>query len=49
MKVEDVDDLLADCDSPFGRLRKVVPAAKLSETPAFSSRLAVPLGTHEPA
>ncbi len=44
----DVGDLLAECDSPFGRLRHVVPAARLSETPAGWSRPAVPLGTHEP-
>ena len=44
----EVDDLLATCDSPFGRLRHVAPAAHLSETPASWSRPAVPLGTHEP-
>jgi crotonobetainyl-CoA:carnitine CoA-transferase CaiB-like acyl-CoA transferase len=44
----DVGDLLAECDSPFGRLRHVVPAARLSETRAGWSRPAVPLGTHEP-
>jgi crotonobetainyl-CoA:carnitine CoA-transferase CaiB-like acyl-CoA transferase len=44
----EVDDLLATCDSPFGRLRHVAPAAILSETPASWSRPAVPLGTHEP-
>ncbi|MGH9369138.1 MAG: CoA transferase [Thermoanaerobaculia bacterium] len=42
----DVDDLLTDSDTRFGRLRHVVPAARLSETPAFWSRPAVPLGTH---
>jgi crotonobetainyl-CoA:carnitine CoA-transferase CaiB-like acyl-CoA transferase len=47
--LEDVQDLLAETDSPFGRLRHVVPAAALSETPAFWSRPAVPLGTHAPA
>jgi crotonobetainyl-CoA:carnitine CoA-transferase CaiB-like acyl-CoA transferase len=45
---DDVGDLLADMDTPFGRLRHVVPAARLSETPPFWSRPAVPLGTHEP-
>lgn len=49
MKVEDIGDLMTDCDSPFGRLRHVVPGARLSETPAYWSRPAVPLGTHEPA
>jgi crotonobetainyl-CoA:carnitine CoA-transferase CaiB-like acyl-CoA transferase len=44
----EVDDLLETCDSPFGRLRHVAPAARLSETPASWSRPAVPLGTHEP-
>jgi crotonobetainyl-CoA:carnitine CoA-transferase CaiB-like acyl-CoA transferase len=33
-----VQDLLAECDSPFGRLRYVAPAARLSETPASWSR-----------
>jgi crotonobetainyl-CoA:carnitine CoA-transferase CaiB-like acyl-CoA transferase len=47
--LEDVQDLLAEIDSPFGRLRHVVPAAALSETPASWSRPAVPLGTHAPA
>ena len=49
LTLEHVRDLLADADTPFGRLRHVVPAARLSETPAFWSRPAVPLGTHEPA
>ena len=44
-----VQDLLADMDSPFGRLSHVVPAARFSETPAFWSRPAVPLGTHPAA
>jgi crotonobetainyl-CoA:carnitine CoA-transferase CaiB-like acyl-CoA transferase len=44
--VADVDDLLAERDSPFGRVRHVVPAARLSETPASWSRPPVPLGTH---
>jgi crotonobetainyl-CoA:carnitine CoA-transferase CaiB-like acyl-CoA transferase len=44
----DVRDLLAERDSPFGRLSHVVPAARLSETPASWSRPPVPLGTHEP-
>ena len=47
--LETIPDLLADMDSPFGRLRHVVPAARLSETPAFWSRPVVPLGTHPPA
>ncbi len=44
----DVEDLLETGDSPFGRLRYVVPAARLSETPARWALPAVPLGTHEP-
>jgi crotonobetainyl-CoA:carnitine CoA-transferase CaiB-like acyl-CoA transferase len=43
----DVADLLAERDSPFGLLRHVAPAARLSETPASWARPAVPLGTHE--
>jgi crotonobetainyl-CoA:carnitine CoA-transferase CaiB-like acyl-CoA transferase len=45
----DVQDLLAERDSPFGRLRHVVPAARLSETPASWARPAVPLGTDQAA
>jgi hypothetical protein len=37
-------------ESPFGRLRHVAPAARLSETPpALWAAPAVPLGTCEPA
>jgi len=49
LALENIEDLLADSDTPFGRLRHVVPAARLSETPAFWSRPAVPLGTHAAA
>lgn len=49
LTLEDIEDLLTDSDTPFGRLRHVVPAARLSETPAFWSRPAVPLGTDEAA
>ena len=31
-------DLMVDSDTPFGRLRHVLPAARLSETPGFWSR-----------
>ena len=41
-----VEDLLVESDTPFGRLRHVRPAARLSETPAAWARPAVPLGTH---
>jgi crotonobetainyl-CoA:carnitine CoA-transferase CaiB-like acyl-CoA transferase len=44
--LDDVADLLAERDSAFGRLRYVMPAARLSETPPSWSRPAVPLGTH---
>ncbi len=49
LALDDVQDLVADMDSPFGPLRHVVPAARFSETPAFWSRPSVPLGTHAPA
>ena len=49
LTLEAIEDLLAESDTPFGRLRHVVPAPRLSETPAFWSRPAVPLGTHEAA
>jgi hypothetical protein len=42
-------DLLAESDSPFGRLRHVVPAGPLSEAPPFWARPSVSPGTHEPA
>jgi crotonobetainyl-CoA:carnitine CoA-transferase CaiB-like acyl-CoA transferase len=49
LSLEAVQDLIADMDTPFGRLRHVQPAARLSETPAFWSRPTVPLGTHPAA
>jgi hypothetical protein len=49
VRLEEIQDLLAEADSPFGRLRHVVPAGRLSETPPFWARTSVPLGTHEPA
>jgi crotonobetainyl-CoA:carnitine CoA-transferase CaiB-like acyl-CoA transferase len=49
LTLEDVNDLLAESDTPFGRLRYVAPAARLSATPAAWSRPAVPLGTHPAA
>ena len=48
-KRDDVGDLLAEIDTPFGRVSHVVPAARLSETPASWSRPTVPPGTHAPA
>jgi crotonobetainyl-CoA:carnitine CoA-transferase CaiB-like acyl-CoA transferase len=49
LALESVQDLVADAESPFGRLRHVLPAARFEETPAFWSRPTVPLGTHQPA
>jgi crotonobetainyl-CoA:carnitine CoA-transferase CaiB-like acyl-CoA transferase len=43
----DVGDLLATCESPFGRLTHVTPIARLSETPPFWARPPVLAGTHE--
>lgn len=48
LTLRDVDDLLRESDTPFGRARHVAPAARLSETPAYWARPAVPLGTHPP-
>jgi hypothetical protein len=45
----DVGDLLATCESDFGRLTHVVPAARLAETPAAWARPPVPMGAHEAA
>jgi len=49
LALESVQDLVADAESPYGRIRHVLPAAKFEETPAFWSRPTVPLGTHQPA
>ncbi len=46
LSAQAVADLLAPMNTPFGRLRHVVPAARLSETAAFWSRPTVPPGTH---
>ena len=47
-RVEDVDEFLQTTETPFGVLRHVAPAAKLSETPAHWACPSVPLGTHAP-
>ena len=47
-KSADIADLLAETDTPLGRLTFVRHAAQLSETPAFWARPPVPLGTHAP-
>lgn len=49
LTLDDIADLLAECDSPFGRLRYVVPGARLSETPPAWTRPATPPGTHAAA
>jgi hypothetical protein len=49
LRIDDIGDVLEQSESPFGRLRYVAPAARLSETPAFWATPAVPMGTHEPA
>lgn len=49
LTLDDVQDLVAHMQTPFGPLHHVVPAARFSETPAFWSRPSVPLGTHAPA
>jgi hypothetical protein len=42
----DVQDLLEEHDSGFGRLTTVRHAAQLSETPARWARPSMPLGAH---
>ncbi len=46
---EELRALLAEMDTPFGRIRYMQLSALLSETPAFWSRPPVPLGYHAPA
>jgi crotonobetainyl-CoA:carnitine CoA-transferase CaiB-like acyl-CoA transferase len=46
--VDDVADLLATCDSPFGRLRHVAPLPRLSETPGRWDRPPARLGSDAP-
>lgn len=45
---EDIQDLLIESETPFGRLRHVAPAVRLSETPPRWTRPTVPLGFHAP-
>ncbi len=47
-RFEDLQDLMVENDSPFGRLRHLGPVLRLSETPPYWARAAVPLGFHEP-
>ena len=44
--LDDVADQLQTVETPFGTVRQVAPAARLSETPAHWELPAVPLGTH---
>jgi hypothetical protein len=46
--VTQLDDLMDEADSPFGRTRYIRPVAQLPETPTYWSRGSVPLG-HDPA
>jgi hypothetical protein len=46
--LEDIQDLLQTTPTPFGEMRHVAPAARLSETPPYWARPTVPLGTHLP-
>ncbi len=48
-KAADVQDLLEDSDSGFGRLRAVRHAARLAATPAGWTQPAMPLGSSSPA
>jgi crotonobetainyl-CoA:carnitine CoA-transferase CaiB-like acyl-CoA transferase len=41
--------LMADMDTPAGRIRYLRPVVQLSRTPPYWSRPPVPLGTHPPA
>jgi len=47
-KIEDVQDLVMETDSPFGHLRNFKPPIDMSETPMAWTRPPVPLGTHAP-
>lgn len=42
----ELDPLLAEMDSPAGRIRHLKPVLRLSATPPYWSRPPVPLGTH---
>ena len=45
---DELRKLLAEHDSPYGRVTHLAPAVQLSETPARWTRPAVPRGTHQP-
>jgi hypothetical protein len=46
--LHDIGDLMETAATPWGEMRYVAPAARLSETPAYWARPSVPLGTHPP-
>ncbi|MCG8543647.1 MAG: CoA transferase [Alphaproteobacteria bacterium] len=46
--LDDVRDLTMETETPYGRMRHVVPPIGLSETPMRWDRPSVPLGTHDP-
>jgi crotonobetainyl-CoA:carnitine CoA-transferase CaiB-like acyl-CoA transferase len=48
LRLDDIGDLIETAATPWGEMRYVVPAARLSETPAYWARPSVPLGTHPP-
>jgi crotonobetainyl-CoA:carnitine CoA-transferase CaiB-like acyl-CoA transferase len=48
LKGESVKPFIEEISSGFGPLRSVTHAAKLSKTPAFWARPAMPLGSHPP-
>ena len=46
LQAAELDPLLAEMDSPAGRIRHLKPVLRLSATPPYWSRPPVPLGTH---
>ena len=48
LKGETITPFVEEISSGFGALRSVTHAAKLSKTPAFWARPAMPLGSHKP-
>jgi hypothetical protein len=49
LPTEELAPMLAETDSPAGRIRYLKPVLELSATPPYWSRPPVPLGTHAPA
>jgi crotonobetainyl-CoA:carnitine CoA-transferase CaiB-like acyl-CoA transferase len=45
----ELQGLMAEMDTPAGRIRYLRPVVQLSQTPPYWSRPPVPLGTHAPA